>query len=245
AHEYAHVVRRDIAMSMAVELLTLPFTAHPVIGALKRAAARHREAACDAIAIGELGIDKRVYVAALLRLAEFPVETSATAAAAAGHLETRIQQLLEPRRERSRGVAGLVPCLTLLAAVAIAPRSAIAVDAHWLELTGSWMLDVEESGGRGQVPVQSPRLPVGLSGRHVRIVQQRTRSDGRNETFEIRGTTDDAPFRVRLPGSATVHTRARFEGERLIADSVGPESRFKEHDELAVVDARLVMRIDT
>lgn len=245
AHEYAHVVRMDIAMSMTIEVLTLPFAVHPVIAALKRAAARHREVACDEIAITDLGIDKRVYTGALLRLAEFPFDASATAAAAGVHLETRVQHLLDPRHQRSTRTAGLLACLTLLASVTMAPWAAIAADAPWLQLAGSWMLDVERNGVRDDLPFQSARLKIEVSGSDVRIVQNRTRSNGRYETFEIHATADNEPFRVLLPGNATVHTRARWENNRLITNSVGPGFRWKEHSELAVIDKRLVVRIES
>ena len=244
AHEYAHVVRRDIAMAMAIEVLTLPFAVHPVIAALKRAAARYREAACDEIAVIDLAVDQREYASALLRLAECPRGTSAFAATAGVHLETRIQHLLEPRHERHVRATGLLPCLTLLGSVTLAPWSAISVDAPWLQLAGSWRLDVEGSGGRSRGPFQSARVQIDVSGRDVRIVHDRTRANGRYEAFEIRGTADNEPFRVLLPGHATVHTRARWEGTRLITDSVGPGFRWRQHSELAVVDNRLVVRTE-
>jgi hypothetical protein len=245
AHEYAHVVRMDIAFAMAIELLTLPFAVHPVIAALKRAAARYREVACDEMAISDLGIDKRVYAHALVRLAECPFDTPPTAAAVGAHLASRIERLLKPPHQPSVRAAGPLASLTLLAAVAIAPWSAIAVDAPWLELAGSWMLDLDESRVRGHVPFQSARLRIDLSGSDVRIVQNRTRSNGRYETFEIRGAADNQPFRVLLPANARAQTRARWADNRLITDSVGPGFRWREHSELTVIGNRLIVRIES
>jgi beta-lactamase regulating signal transducer with metallopeptidase domain len=245
AHECAHVARHDVAVGTVIEILTAPFAFHPVVAALKRAAAKYRELACDEQAIERLGIAPRAYAAALLRVAEFAAAPAAVGAGIASHLETRIRELLKKDGE-SRGtvITRALAYSCVIASLVIAPLFAIAVDNGWRDISGTWTLDIADSEPRGRVPFQSARMQIETNGNHLVIAQQRTRSNGRFETFEIRGTADDVPFKVYLPGSAALQTRARWEGNRLITDAFGPGRRYREHGEAVAEGDRLVIRAD-
>lgn len=242
AHECAHVARHDVAIGTAIELLTAPVAFHPIVAALKRAAATYRELACDERAIERLGIPPRAYASALLRVAESGMGPAAVGAGVVSHLETRIRQLLEHRSVRGSIITRALAYTCLLASLLAAPRFAIAVDG-WRDLSGIWTLDLQHSEPRGHVPFQSARMQIETDGSRLLIAQQRTRANGRFETFEIRGTSNDVPFKVYLPGSAALQTRARWEGNRLITDAVGPGRRYREHGEAVADGDRLI--IDT
>jgi bla regulator protein blaR1 len=246
AHESAHVARHDVAITLAIEILTIPFAFHPAVAALKRAAARYRELACDERALARLRMPRRTYASALVRVAEFGTGGAAVAAAgAASHLEARIRELLERRRGSRVSLAtrGLV-CGCLVAATAIAPLFAIALDAGWRELSGVWTLDVYRSEPRGRLPFLSVRLDIDATANHLVIAQRRTRRDGRIETFEIRGTPDDVPFKVALPGGAFIRMRARWEGSRLIRTFSGPGGHWRGSGEATATGNRLVIRTE-
>jgi len=243
AHECAHVARHDVAIGAAIEWLTAPVAFHPIVAALKRAAATSREMACDERAIERLGVPPRAYASALLRVAESGMAPAAIGAGVVSHLETRIRTLLEHnRRHRDNVIVRAFAYACVLASIVIAPWFAIAVDG-WRDLSGIWTLDLEHSEPRGHVPFQSARMQIKTDGSRLLIAQERTRANGRFETFEIRGTSNDVPFKVYLPGSAALQTRARWEGNRLITDAVGPGRRYREHGEAVADGDRLV--IDT
>jgi beta-lactamase regulating signal transducer with metallopeptidase domain len=244
AHECAHVARHDIAVAAAIELLTAPFAFHPVVAALKRAAAKYRELACDEDAIERLAITRRTYAMALLRVAECAAAPVPAGAGVVSHLEARVRELLAPPRPGRGLMTGVVASACLLASIVIAPLCAVAIDPGWRDVSGVWTLDVEHSEPRGRVPFTAARMRIETDGRRLLIAHQRTRSNGRFETFEVRGTANDAPFKVYLPGSAALQTRARWQGNRLITDAVGPGRRYREHGEAVADGNRLVITTD-
>jgi stalled ribosome alternative rescue factor ArfA len=102
-HEMAHVLRRDYAVNLACEVLTLPVCWHPALVGLKAGVSRSREAACDAIAAAAMASPK-TYARCLVSLAQSlgPVGGPTTAALAVGlfgrsDLEERLMQLMKPR----------------------------------------------------------------------------------------------------------------------------------------------------
>jgi beta-lactamase regulating signal transducer with metallopeptidase domain len=245
AHECAHIARHDVAIASAIEVLTGPFAFHPVVTVLKRAAAQYRELACDERAMERLAIPPRAYAIALLRIAESGTAPAAIGAGVVSHLETRIRALLEnDRRHRDHMIVRAFACACVLASIVIAPWFAVAIDGGWRNLSGIWTLDVDHSEPRGHVPFQSARMQIETDGNRLLIAQERTLSNGRFETFEIRGTSNDVPFKVYLPGSAAVQTRARWEGSRLITDAEGPGRRFREHGEAVADGDRLVIKTE-
>jgi beta-lactamase regulating signal transducer with metallopeptidase domain len=68
-HEMAHVLRRDYAVNLACEVLTLPLSWHPALLGLKAGVRRSRELACDAIAASAMASPK-TYAQCLLSLAQ-------------------------------------------------------------------------------------------------------------------------------------------------------------------------------
>jgi beta-lactamase regulating signal transducer with metallopeptidase domain len=246
AHECAHVTRHDVAVTITIEALTAPFAVHPAVAALKRTAAKHREVACDEVAVAHLRMRRTTYASLLLRVAERRAHVAgAVALGAATQLEARVRNLLEAAPARRVSVASQVlVCLCLVTTTAAALLTAIAVDAGWGELSGAWTLDVNESQPRGQLPFRAARLRIDATSDRVHMAQQRTRRDGVDETFEIRRTTDDVPSDVTLPGGMVVRTRARWEDMRLVTNSSAPGGGWREHVEAIATRNSLVIRYE-
>ena len=113
-HEMALVIRRDYAINLACEVLTLPVCWHPALMALKAGVARSRELACDAMAAAAMGSSK-TYARRLVSLAQTlgalapkaadaptPNAAHSNAALAVGlfgrsDLEDRLMQLMKPK----------------------------------------------------------------------------------------------------------------------------------------------------
>jgi beta-lactamase regulating signal transducer with metallopeptidase domain len=247
AHECAHVERRDVAVTIAIEALTAPIAWHPAVAALKRAAARYRESACDEAAVARLGWRRTAYATLLLSLAEGRTNRpAALVSTAAAHLEARVRSLLAPGRAgRARVAAPAIAGLCLTATAVAAPLVAIAVDPGWTPLSGVWTLDLDRSQPRGQLPFRAIRLRIDAARDQVAIVQQRTRSDGVDEAFEIRRRTDDVPAPFTFPDGMIVQTRARWEGSRFVANSTSVGSDWHERVEAVAVGSQLVIRTES
>lgn len=243
AHECAHVARHDLAVTIAMEVLTAPVAAHPAVAALKRAAARHREVACDEMAMARLGMHRATYASLLARVARWRVDAvSAAGLGAAALLEARVRALLEVPGARPGGVGRhLLAALCLATAAAAAPVTTIAVAGGWRDLSGAWTLDVNQTQPRGDVALRAARLRIDATSARVHIAQQRTRADGVAEAYEIRRTTDDVPSDVALPGGMVMRTRARWEGGRLVTDSSSPDGAWREQLEVVAAGNRLVI----
>jgi beta-lactamase regulating signal transducer with metallopeptidase domain len=108
-HEMAHVIRRDYAINLACEVLTLPVCWHPALVGLKAGVSRSRELACDAMAAEALGSSK-TYARRLVSLAQTLGALAPTAAGAPhpnaalavglfgrSDLEDRLMQLMKPK----------------------------------------------------------------------------------------------------------------------------------------------------
>jgi hypothetical protein len=226
--------------------LTAPFAAHPAVAALKRAAAMHREVACDEAAAARLGIRRTAYASLLVRLAERRGDSAGAAAlGAATHLERRVRELLAHLpRTRTTGAMRVLASLCLLTTAAAAPLTAVVVDAGWRELSGVWTLDVDQSRPRGELPFRAASMRIDATRDHVTMAQRRTRRNGVDETLEIRRTTDDVPSEVTLPGGMTVRTRARWEGLRLVTNSLAPHGDWRERVEATATGNRLIIRYE-
>lgn len=135
AHEYAHIRRRDFAVHILCELISLPVAWHPGIGYLMSKISQTRELACDDCAAARLG-KRRSYADTLLYLASLCLRVDRGNAAGLGifdgdNLEARIMMLTEKRLSLSRvGVIGLVLATSIT-------FSAGAVVAHAMSLQAS------------------------------------------------------------------------------------------------------------
>jgi beta-lactamase regulating signal transducer with metallopeptidase domain len=103
-HEAAHVVRRDYAVNLACEVLTLPVSWHPALIALKGGVRRSRELACDAMAAASM-TSEQAYAKCLLSLARAlganpPARDAALLVGLFGRtdLEDRVMHLMNPAR---------------------------------------------------------------------------------------------------------------------------------------------------
>lgn len=112
AHELAHIRRHDYLVNLLQSLIEVVLFYHPVVWWLSRQIREERELIADRLAAEALG-DSRPLARALL---EIDRETHSGAALAqsahGGHLMTRIQQLLAPRR-RPVATAIALPLLGL------------------------------------------------------------------------------------------------------------------------------------
>jgi beta-lactamase regulating signal transducer with metallopeptidase domain len=135
AHEYGHIRRRDFAVHILCELISLPVAWHPGIRYLMSKISQTRELACDDYATARLG-KRRSYANTLLHLASLCLRVHRGNAAGLGifdgdNLEARIMMLTEKRLSQSRAsVIGLV----LATSIAF---SAGAVVAHAMSLQAS------------------------------------------------------------------------------------------------------------
>jgi beta-lactamase regulating signal transducer with metallopeptidase domain len=108
AHEYGHIRRRDFAVHILCELISLPVAWHPGIGYLMSKISQTRELACDDFAAALLG-KRRSYANTLLHLASLCLHVRRGNAAGLGifdgdNLEARIMMLTEKKLSLSRPV---------------------------------------------------------------------------------------------------------------------------------------------
>ena len=68
-HEFAHVLRRDYAVNLACEVVSVPLSWHPALYAIKAGVRRSRELACDAVASAAMASEE-TYARCLLSLAK-------------------------------------------------------------------------------------------------------------------------------------------------------------------------------
>ena len=135
AHEYGHIRRRDCAVHILCELISLPVAWHPGIGYLMSKISQTRELACDDYAAARLG-KRRSYANTLLHLASLCLRVHRSNAAGLGifdgdNLEARIMMLTEKRLSLPRAsVIGLVLAMSTT-------LSASAVVAHAISLQAS------------------------------------------------------------------------------------------------------------
>jgi beta-lactamase regulating signal transducer with metallopeptidase domain len=164
AHESAHVRRRDYALQLLIELLSLPLAIHPAVIAMKRRIALLREIACDELAAGE---DRRDYAKALLAIAS--TAASPTFALGMGDdLERRIIALTTSRKARRCGILTLAIPIALFAAgcrYSVQPESAA--------ILGQWVLDRAESRFGAIEHYTSFTQTIEQQGEHVIVRQER------------------------------------------------------------------------
>lgn len=135
AHEYGHIRRRDSAVHILCELISLPVAWHPGIGYLMSKISQTRELACDDYAAARLG-KRHSYANTLLHLASLCLRVRRGNAAGLGifdgdNLEARIMMLTEKRLSLSRtSVIGLILATSIT-------FSAGAVVAHAMSLQAS------------------------------------------------------------------------------------------------------------
>src|SRR5258705_7708890 len=135
AHEYGHIRRRDFAVHILCELISLPVAWHPGVSYLMSKISQTREFACDDYAAARLG-KRRSYANTLLYLASLCLRVHRGSAAGLGifdgdNLEARIMMLTEKRLSLSRAsVIGLALATSIT-------FSAGAVVAHAMSLQAS------------------------------------------------------------------------------------------------------------
>ena len=118
AHEYGHIRRRDFAVHILCELISLPVAWHPGVGSLMSKISQTRELACDDYAAARLG-KRRSYANTLLHLASLCLRVHRDNVAGLGifdgdNLEARIMMLTEKKFSLSRAsVIGLVLAISI------------------------------------------------------------------------------------------------------------------------------------
>src|SRR5262245_3415191 len=151
----AHIKRRDFALNLIYELLSLPLAFHPAILFIKRRIKETRELACDELVTERL-LDASDYARSLLRLADSAMVIRRRAYTLgvfdADILEERIMKLvdLKPRLSRLGKTALLVAVLSLLtASSAVATIFSLNIEQR-AETTnpmdGDWELFLTQDG---------------------------------------------------------------------------------------------------
>lgn len=97
-HEMAHVSRRDYALNLIYEILSLPISFHPLVKLIKRQIATTREIACDELVTERL-LEPKAYARAIVRMASEMVSPAGRAFTLgifdADNLEERIMKLTQ------------------------------------------------------------------------------------------------------------------------------------------------------
>lgn len=130
-HEVAHISRRDFAINLICELVSLPVSFHPLTFLIKREIERAREVACDELVTEQL-LAPRAYARSLVRVAN----ATAPHAAALGLsildgniLEERIMKLTNASTRISRRLGRAITVAALIGlCVAVAAISNLSLD---------------------------------------------------------------------------------------------------------------------
>lgn len=110
-HEMAHVARRDYALNLIYELLSLPISFHPLAKFIKRQIERTRELACDELVTERL-LEPQAYARALVGVASALVSPASQAFTLgifdADNLEERIMKLTQKTRRAGKRACRLL-----------------------------------------------------------------------------------------------------------------------------------------
>jgi TonB family protein len=131
-HEAAHVRRADVAWHVAERVLSVPFTAHPLVGALRQGLALDRERAADAAVLDACPGQRRTYADLLLSYASLPAPPLALSAARGSSvLQRRIDAMTRPLPpSRRRQLARRARLAGLALVVLAASGAASSVPSH-------------------------------------------------------------------------------------------------------------------
>jgi beta-lactamase regulating signal transducer with metallopeptidase domain len=210
AHEYGHICRRDFAVHILCQLISLPVAWHPGIGYLMSKISQTRELACDDYAAARLG-KRRAYANTLLHLASLCLRVPRGNAAGLGifdgdNLETRIMMLTEKTFSLSRaGVVGLALATSmtfgagavLAHAMSLQANSESSNTAEKFAGTWHWMFD-----GKSFATMILIRSGSGLTG-SVTPSQIRLSDDGGlSQADPSEDSTPKSISKATLDGSA-------------------------------------------
>lgn len=207
AHELQHHRQRDLQVLAGVDLLRAAFFWHPGLRLWTRLLDELQELTCDAALVGRGRVKARVYGELLLRTAQIgdrrrfvPRGVTAASGGSGRVLKRRIAMLMT-RSDHTRGVAGLaagVVCLILLAAGAIAARSAVLEKK--LETRDVAVLS-EKLGARGLVVPVNDVLLAEVN-RWLAAPKERTfLKDSRRRLEERRAMVEAALARHQVPSA--------------------------------------------
>jgi|RhiMethySRZTD1v2_1073278.scaffolds.fasta_scaffold32819_1 bla regulator protein blaR1 len=170
-HEMAHIKRRDFALNLIYELLSLPLACHPAITFIKRRIKETRELACDEFVTSRL-LDASDYARSLLRLAESAMVLHRSAytlgAFDADILEERIMKLIERKPSLSKfgKTALMVAVLSLLtASSAVAAIYSLSIEQRAEAanpMNGDWELSLTQDGRKIKGTVFALPMPLYL-----------------------------------------------------------------------------------
>lgn len=134
-HEAAHIARRDFALNILLEFLSIPISFHPAVWLMRRRIEQAREMACDELVICRL-MDSAAYARSMIAIAATaaPVAPGYTLGVFDGDiLEQRIRRLLDRRTvDLKRARVLFAATLSAIAACGIA-ASGLAVSAWILQ----------------------------------------------------------------------------------------------------------------
>jgi len=219
AHEAAHVLRRDSALSALLELVALPLWFHPAVHLLRRELHALREIACDEEATR--ACPRRDYAAALVRLAELAAARPQLAlGVGTTAIERRVALLRRPaaRANAAATVAALALPALLLAACT---RVGIAPVVRHVSLCGLWKLVPAKSDFRLMRPTSYDDFTQTIvqGPRGVRVEQHRV-AGGR--ALDVRwSVVTDGRWRP-VDGFRGVAGKAEWRDDRLTVTMQGP-----------------------
>lgn len=130
-HEVAHIARRDFAINLICELISLPISFHPLTYLVKREIERAREVACDELVTEQL-LAPRAYARSLVRVANATAphaEALVLSILDGNILEERIMKLTNARTRISQRLGRAITVTALSAlCVAVAGISSLSFD---------------------------------------------------------------------------------------------------------------------
>jgi len=114
-HEVAHISRRDFAINLACELISLPISFHPLTYLIKHEVERARELACDELVTEQL-LAPQAYARSLVRVANATAphpQTLVLSILDGNILEERIMKLTNARAKLSRRIGRAITVTAL------------------------------------------------------------------------------------------------------------------------------------
>ena len=184
-HEMAHVSRRDYALNLIYEFLSLPISFHPMVRFIKRRINRTRELACDDLVTERL-LEPKAYARALVNVASALVSPAGKAFTLgifdADNLEERILKLTQ-----KTGRTGKRACrLLALTAFSLLCLSSLTISTFSFELRVDDRF-ADEGVSRAAL-AESPTKPDG-------VVAQQNVTQAENQSTS-------APLNARSPQSS-------------------------------------------
>jgi TonB family protein len=129
-HEQAHIERHDWFWQTLTRVVAAAFWFHPLVWIADAALRREAETAADnrVLAEGTAAVDYAQQLLSVARCIQAPTPAAAVAMVRKPKLETRVRQILDAKRNRSRAGISARIAIALIAAALLIPLTAIGQD---------------------------------------------------------------------------------------------------------------------